>query len=246
MRPPGILTICRLLLIVLAIRWAELPPALAADHPTPFLPIANIARVAHFQMSGDGQTLVSAAGQHINLWDGASSRQIQTIRSESPVNKLALNTDGSLIAASTLKRYASIWNALTGTQVAKIETEFTVRAVGFFDLGTKLVIAGDKTVEVWDSSGQRRFRSVTLPNRVREIVIARNTGQLVVAARDEVLVFELETGELQTRREFPWSVTSLSISPNGQVVCASGSKTVAIWNLRRNAVVHCVSSCRIP
>lgn len=228
------------ILSFIAVSSVVLQHGSAADHATPVLPVGHTGRVQHFQVSSDESSLVSTDGNRIIVWDVTSGRQLQAIQPEraAQLHHVAISADGSMIAATTLKQHALVWRTSTGNQFAKIETEFPIRDASFFANGTRLVLAGNRSAEVWDSLGQRRISTLRFPDSMRQLAVASDAEVMAVAAGKGLLLFDLNSSQLTARHELAWTATSVSISGSGRYVCISGSRNAVIWDADQNSVLN--------
>jgi WD40 repeat protein len=112
---------------------------------------------------------------------------------------------------------ASVWDWKRGEKLHSIEN---VRFMDSCRDGTRLVIAQDSTIELWDIAKWRQIQRLTLPDeRISSLAISPD-GRLVAAGSErEVRVWDAVSGKkLHHLRTFPETVTTLRFSSDSSTL----------------------------
>jgi WD40 repeat protein/serine/threonine protein kinase len=122
-------------------------------------------RISSIQWSGDGRKIVLAAREntpndpgnprdYVGVWDAASGQPVfPPLRTEVPVNAVALNPDASCFITALNDGTAHLWNAATGESIGEtMHHQAPVRTVAFSANG-QMVITGDadNTARIWNA-----------------------------------------------------------------------------------------------
>jgi RNA polymerase sigma factor (sigma-70 family) len=206
----------------------------------------------------DARTLISCSDDKtIRFWDVATGRQLRQIAHTDPVGKLALSSDGQLLASVDLKKTeypggattwiplnrVHLWDAPTGRLLRPLampakEVSPRVRA-GFFSLAMapdgKTLVTGDivdGVLRVWDCASGRELRQLTdFTGTVGPIAFAPDGKDLAVGHGNGVVrLLDLATG--QDRVRTPGHHNSIgSVAVTGrEVVTAGGDGTLRFWD----------------
>ena len=112
----------------------------------------------HF--SPDGNHLASASfGQSVKVWDGATGKEVRTLKHVAPVRSVTYSPDGKRLASGTgvFGGGVKVWDAETGKEVFTTTTYTEqVNGVAFSRDGKRLASgANDAKVKIWDAQTGR-------------------------------------------------------------------------------------------
>ncbi len=135
--------------------------------------------------------------------------------------------------------------ALARLGTSRLRHDHSIQHLAYSQEGTKLTVAGGRTVSVWDAdSGRRQFRfSLDSKTPLHPLAFSPH-GQLVAAADDDGLIhlYEVSTGEqLHTLKGHPGTVVVAAFSPRGGVLASGGMDgTIRLWELRTGQERLCI------
>jgi RNA polymerase sigma factor (sigma-70 family) len=209
--------------------------------------------------SSDGKTLVSASDDKtIRFWDTATGKQVRQITHTSRVGKLALSSDGKVLASIDQTRgekgnmrwwrpdhRVRVWDVSTGNELRQLampakEVSPGVEA-GFLSLAFapdgRTLAAGaivDGSLRVWDAATGRELRQMTdFSGTVGALAISAD-GKILAAAHGNtnLRLIDLATGkDLVPTPGHQGGVGSVAVTADGRtVVTAGGDETVRSWD----------------
>lgn len=160
---------------------------------------------------------------------GATTR-IGTIRfrGDGPQKKLLMSADRKFMASLNLTSSVEIWDLSRGV----VSSRFTPEIEGVADIalspdGTRLAIAGEGAVELWDLESESRQATLVGTDGALQSVIFSPKGDYLVAGNDDraVLFWDLnaEEPEAQYIEAHDGGVTDLLFASKGKVLLSSGS-----------------------
>ena len=188
----------------------------------------------------DGTVLAVAYGAGaVNLWDVASGRLLDTLRSTAPGHSdiesasLSFSPDGKTIAlAGALTEAISVWDlTATPAQARLIATGsgFGVHAVRFSHDGRTLAAVAGEDVAFWETTAGRSPR-LAWRNDVSGFIPTIRRWRPAVGSRDVV-------GRTRVGRRRRVAVASRAdrshpFSPDGTYLASALRRDVAVWNAR--------------
>ena len=149
------------------------------------------------------ERIATSGGQELISWDLSASRPSPAVMEPNPgaVTALAYSPDGSLLATASWRgsdyREVSIRDGNTGKVRDRILGPHIVHALAFDPTGGRLACGGGGgNVVVWDLLTRRPVRQFETGAAVSSIVYLDHPRRLVTHGKDAVLVYNLESGEL--------------------------------------------------
>ncbi len=193
--------------------------------------------ITSLAISPDGKTLVSGALDGMKVWDiGIFPQHLRytLANTGNPVNAIAFNSNGYLVASGDDTGTVKFWNLRTGSYISEFKPhDKMISGLVFTDDGKTLITASeDRTIKVWDlASGQLLNTLSGHRGGIRAIALHPTHPVLASAGNDGIIIWNLETGKLTTRlKDHKNWVASLAFSPDGRYL-ASGSfdASVKVW-----------------
>ncbi len=152
--------------------------------------------------------LTTSGYKELNSWDLSVARPSPIAIGPNPsaVTALTYSPDGSLLATASWQGsnprevLVQIRDAHTGKERGRISGREVIYALAF-DPTSKLLVYGDAagTVIVWDLATSRPVQKFVTGSAVYSIVFLDRPRRLVTHGKDAVLLFNLESGELERK-----------------------------------------------
>ncbi|KAG6902503.1 hypothetical protein C0995_015695 [Termitomyces sp. Mi166 len=211
--------------------------------------------VSSVAYSQDNTHIVSGSWDNtIRIWNAASSQQVgEPLRGHiGHVACVAYSPDGMHIASGSDDMTIRVWDARSGQQVGEPIRGHTyfISSVAYSPDGTHIVSGsytpdgtqhivpglGDKTIRVWDASGQQSekpFQGHT--NSVFSVAYSPDGTHIVSGSDDNTIrVWDEASGQQvgNPLRGHTLSVTSVAYSPDGtHIVSGSMDGTIRVWDV---------------
>jgi WD40 repeat protein len=142
-----------------------------------------------------------------------------------PVTDLAFSPTGSLLAAAASSEPVRLWDVATGRLIQ--EFALSAEAVAFSADGRLLAIASDTRVRVYRPEGNAEVRvprgeggppqlDLTAPSRVDHVAFTED-GRLVAAGQSQMVIWDLESGEVVGEAELG-AATGSMLSMDGELL----------------------------
>jgi WD40 repeat protein len=189
---------------------------------------ADVTQVA---LARGGTLLASSAGDQSKLWDVATGHLLRNIEG----GLLAISADGRRMLAGSSGQTLRLSDPATGEgrQAFPAEAPGDVHALAFPPQGARVIVGGDKLLELWDADAGKRLRRFEGHTaRVGSAVLSADGTRLASASYlDKTLrIWDTATGRSLGVISFAASV--IAISPKGDRMAAGQvtSGTAKLWN----------------
>ncbi|MEU7023592.1 DNA-binding protein [Streptomyces sp. NPDC046203] len=199
------------------------------------------ARSTVRRLTGDGRELVSAAGDHVRVWDLRTHRLTHTY--PGPGERLSgpdqdvISPDGRTIALSGSES-VTLWDIRTGRQTGSLRAMLPL-FVAFSGDGRSLAVQAESEVQVWDVPSHRlRLRVPTEEEKLPALAISADGRRLATCATGQPLriwdvarrVFQPMRRTAEHDRDF-CSRTRLTFSPDGTAIGLGSSAGVLVRDI---------------
>ncbi len=184
---------------------------------------------------------VSSYRRNIELWDVQHSKLIRVIKDDSANGPVAFSPDGNTLA-STGNGELKLWDVATGDLIRGMPGHsHRMLSVAFTPDGSRLISTdgGDLDsknipgiIRVWNpATGELIHEIKGHTAYIYNIAVSPDGRKLVSTGRDEILCWDLLTGEpLDLKIKGGHYGSSVSWSPDGDKIATFRSETVFIWD----------------
>ncbi len=209
---------------------------------------------AGIALSADGSLLAAAGQDKISLWTVGDHKLIRTIKAPSVtflwgpyemewpyLTGVALSPDGKLVAACSFDHTASIWNVVTGEDVATLVDlkPNGIPPLGFFTVrfsprGDTLTLGGSDAVGVWNAKDQELLKSAKTHSASIERIAASPDGTLLASVgwSTDVQLRSLPNGQTMPLTDQVNGIWSAAFSTDGKHLALGDREGHAgIWPL---------------
>ena len=187
-------------------------------------------------------------GTHV--WDATTQEKLSTLQG---VNRLLDNhwplifsPDSRILASTNItgpdKINIRTWETDTGAELFTLEGHTARVSKYAFSPDSRLLVSGseDGAVILWDTDTGQQLQSLTgHTERISALTFTADSQRVVSASRQEVRLWEVQTGRSLGVLEAGETIIALAPSPDGRRV-AGGSEagTIQIWALTPNYEQH--------
>jgi hypothetical protein len=196
-----------------------------------------------YQVSSDGRVLAVSSGSSGIVLANADTAQIQVKLDSPPVKRLALNEDGTLVAALQQDNNAVVWDVRNRQKHRAFSTDATEIAMSTD--GQQVVLAGSTEIAIMSSANGDRLKSFSLGTPMTAVAISAN-GRFVASTQGNsvIIVWDTSSSEkLSTvyAQGFP-KLDRLAVSDDGRWLAAGASNlyspsdskdAIRVWDLSR-------------
>ena len=194
----------------------------------------NAAQSGSIAFSPDGQLLVVAGDEGIELLDIVDQKRIDTIPTSKPIYSVTFHPNGARLAIVTADGLVRVWDLLTDKVAFELthDSNAEIFRVAFSPNGALLATAGvDKKIEIWDAAtGMLITELIGHTDNIYDVKFSPDSNYLASASGDQsVRVWDLtsidrnlEVSSILEFDDFSNAVFSVNFSPDGKQVIAAG------------------------
>ncbi len=204
--------------------------------------------------SPDGSVVAAAAGAAVALWDTSDDTRRLAVDANGKVDAIAFSPDSGGLAAATSTGTVVIWNARTGSLMARARPGTgPVNTLAFSPDGRLLATAGnDGDITLWDPANLRRRDVLAGPVGSVE-ALAFSPDSLTLASGEDnrtILLWDMTNEALTaTLTSAPGTVRAVAFTPGGgTLISGDTSHRIIAWDLDPAAVARddCLILARDP
>ena len=190
----------------------------------------------HVSWSYDGVRLLIASNNGATVLDWASGELLHSLTLEEGTVYLEESPDGSLlltIDGQFRGPRVQVWNAETGTELARLETVGGRVGARFSPDGKRVVTYGsqDRAVHMWDAlTGEELLTLAGQRAPFLDVAFSPNGRRLAGASRDSTTwMWDALTGDLLTI--LPGGGRGIVFSPDGTRIASFGDRGAKVWSV---------------
>ena len=161
----------------------------------------------------------------------------QTLAGNSPVNSVAISSDGQFLASGYEDKTIRLWNLATGEVLSTLTGHSQgIKSVAFSPDGTILATGSDdQTIKLWNvSNGQEIYTLCGHSHAVKSVAFSPDGQVLASGSWDKTIkLWNVQTGVTEkTLRGHGLQVSAVAFSPTDNILgSASCDRTVRLWDL---------------
>ena len=190
----------------------------------------------HVSWSYDGVRLLIASNNGATVLDWASGELLHSLTLEEGAVYLEESPDGSLlltIDGQFRGPRVQVWNAETGSELARLETVGGRVGARFSPDGKRVVTYGsqDRAVHMWDAlTGEELLTLAGQRAPFLDVAFSPNGRRLAGASRDSTTwMWDALTGDLLTI--LPGGGRGIVFSPDGTRIASFGDRGAKVWSV---------------
>ena len=190
----------------------------------------------HVSWSYDGVRLLIASNNGATVLDWASGELLHSLTLEEGAVYLEESPDGSLlltIDGQFRGPRVQVWNAETGSELARLETVGGRVGARFSPDGKRVVTYGsqDRAVHMWDAlTGEELLTLAGQRAPFLDVAFSPNGRRLAGASRDSTTwMWDALTGDLLTI--LPGGGHGIVFSPDGTRIASFGDRGAKVWSV---------------
>lgn len=165
------------------------------------------------------------------------------------IHSQSFSPNGELIAISSRKLFASIYNAKTGKLIAELRDGDAqcdgCNTIHTFTPDSKYLLTMSNKVGaiLWDVNSGKKIRTFhESTDRPRQLVFSDKGSYLLVSFDDEVLVFDTKSGKLKLKAlSDQIDYLRFEFTPNEEFIVLPGEENgIDVWNVSKGKVVKTI------
>lgn len=213
-----------------------------ASHSTRYVLPAHVLEVSDLAFSPDGRTLFAASQEPIvRAWDMETGQAVGEFE-HSSIQRIAVNAQGTLLAAAGLFGEIMVWNPVTGDTVAGFEADSWTRALSFSPDGALLAYSDGANIVIQFTrtlTGGEPLATLENAGEVQSLVFSPDSTLLAAGLDNQrVVVWEIASRQqvavLTVEADWAFdSVTALAFSPDGRALLLGVTDySWRVWGVR--------------
>jgi WD40 repeat protein/tRNA A-37 threonylcarbamoyl transferase component Bud32 len=196
--------------------------------------------VQHAEFSPDGQSVLTAAGKRVTLWDLGPGKKVLHLNHETDIRSVAMSSDGRQVATAAADRRVHVWEATTGRPLGQLSSQDNeILRLAFVAKENHIVVVTRREenkirIQVWDiARGKSVSPALEVGTGILFEVVLSPDGRQALTAGKTLEVWDV----IQGRRAFemPGSplLTQARFSSDCRLVAAADvTGAVRIWDAR--------------
>jgi WD40 repeat protein len=197
----------------------------------------------------DARFVATAGGadRTVMLWDPRSGRRIRTVRAASPIESVAVDATGRIVAAAADNGTVVLWDARSGRRLRTLRGQGDpVLGVAFAPRGRLLASVASGDVDgaaiLWDARTGRRLRTLEEPNPLTSVAFSPDGTALALGSVDlSAVIRDTRTGRrLAVLGEgVEGAVQSVAFGSTADTLVAGDEwGTTVVWDVRSSRAVE--------
>ena len=192
--------------------------------------------VLSVSFSPDGNTIASASGNEIRLWDAVSGNTIHILTGHTGgVEDVSFSTDGNTIASGNGDNTIRLWDVASGALIRTLTGHtWSVLSVSFSPDGNTIA-SGSRygTILLWDVASGTLIRTLTGHTwSVSNVLFSPDGNKIASTSSNQFLLREVDTGErIHTLTGHEFGIRSVSFSPDGNTIASAGGNEIRLWDV---------------
>jgi WD40 repeat protein/serine/threonine protein kinase len=199
------------------------------------------AEVKSVVFSADGQRIIAAKGNTLQIWNATTGASIQTIKAhDEPIKGVAVSIDGRHLASASDDSTVKLWNATTGAYVRTLKghTDGVISVAFSPDSGRIASGGADRKVKIWDSASGEPLHTLEGHTELVTCVAFGGDGKRLISGSEDATlrlwdaINGQETLLLKSVRG-PVSCLAFGVDGNTERIAAGSDRTVNVMEATR-------------
>lgn len=213
--------------IIWNLRTGQIANTLTRSRPNLANPINSVA------ITANGQTLITASNQGIELWDINTGRLVLTLPESGEANAIAISPDSRTLVSGHLDNTVKLWNLLNGNLVQTLEAGergFIVESVAISPDGQTIAAGSYRELRLWNLERGIRQRTIVAHCDlcyVYDLAFTPDGTGIISTSEDGTKIWNIADGTLL--RTLDGSAKSLALSGDRTLIL--GGDTLRIWQV---------------
>lgn len=208
--------------------------------------------VNHVAISGNGQVMVTAAGDRfervqivsadatLKVWDLQQGKELHTLRGhDTSVNTVDITQDGKIAVSGGRDRTLRVWDLNQGKSLKTLKGHRGwVTDLAILPNQAQVISASvDNTLKLWNLDSGENIRTFSGHEQpVISLAITKDGTQLISGSKDQqIKIWDVATGEVKyTLKGHQGGVTQVAVTPDQQeIISAATDNQLKVWDLSK-------------